>query len=158
VVYFGSAEGKVYSMDAAVDNVLLTPPVTGPNGDEIAFSILTAFNAIETKGIYKSVKLIRPDFLSSAKPSFSILARYDYDLIEGLAAQFTDPSAVPNGIWDTDNWDNALWGSDERTAFLSIGGAWGVGRYVAVAMRGTCRAKTRLIGWDLIFTLGGPML
>lgn len=159
-VYFGDATGRTLIMDVTVDNELITAP-TPPlvNGDDISFSILTAFTPFDSPGIYKGVKLIRPDFISSHPTGYSSQARYDFDMTEGLLQSLTDPIAnQPFAKWDITNWDEAIWGAEDGIPLLFIGGSWGTGRYVAIATKGTCRTRTRLIGWDVIYTAGGPMI
>lgn len=156
-VYFGTADGRVMIMDSTVDNALITPTTPPANGDDIGFSILTAFNPLGAEGTYKRVHLIRPDFLSTIAPSFAVQARFDYDIAEGVNSAL-DPAVVTTvALWDDGVWETAIWDSVEGSIYPSIGGAWGYGRYVAVATRGTCRANTSLIGWDIIYSDGGVM-
>jgi hypothetical protein len=157
-VYFGTADGRVMRMDVPVDNVLLTPVEGEQNGNDINFSILTAYSGLKTDGVYKRVKLIRPDFLSSLPPAHSSQARYDYELGEGLNFQLQPPIQHGLAEWDVGSWDNVVWGSNRGQTFPSIGGGWGYGRYIAVATKGTCRTTTRLVGWDVIFDIGGPLI
>jgi hypothetical protein len=157
-VFFGTADGRLCRMDVPVDNKVLDPidPVT--NGDDIEFSILTSYSALGAEGVYKRPKLIRPDFVSTLPPSHSSLCRFDYDTEE--ATNF-DETFVPRnfvGIWDASNWDFAIWASRDGTTFPTIGGVWGYGRYVAIATFGACRSTTRLVGWDLVYDVGGPMI
>lgn len=156
-VVFGTSDGRVMVMDSPVDDALITPPVDGLNGNEIPFSVLTAYHPLSSAGTYKRVKLIRPDFISTLPPSHSSQARYDFDTSEGVDFQLREPSAFLGGVWGTGTWDNAVWGSADGVTFPTIGGAWGTGRYVAIATRGTCRAKTQLLGWDVVFDTGGTL-
>jgi hypothetical protein len=157
-VYFGTQDGRIMRMDVPVDDMKLTPDNPNFNGEDIEFSILTAFSALEAEGVYKRVKLIRPDFLASLKPLHSSQIRYDYDINEGELIDQQTPSGGTLGLWDVSNWDEAVWASAAGSTFPTIGGAWGYGRYVAVATKGASRARTRLIGWDLIYDIGGPMI
>jgi hypothetical protein len=144
-------------MDTTVDNLLITPPV-GLNGDDIEFSVMTSFTAIETAGVYKRVKLIRPDFLANLRPEYSNVARYDYQLEEPLIQSDQLLHASNGGIWDISAWDNAVWSADLPVNFNSVGGAWGPGRYISIATRGRTRTKLRLLGWDVVYDVGGPLL
>lgn len=157
-VYFGTADGRVMKMDVTVDNALIAPPEPLFNGEDIQFSILTAYSPLGAEGVYKRSKLIRPDFLSTVPPSHSSQARYDFDVTEALNTNFPEPLLYPVGHWDVNNWDDAVWGSTTPQTFPTIGGAWGLGRYIAIATRGAARSRTRLIGWDLIYDIGGPMI
>jgi hypothetical protein len=154
-VYFGTVDGRVMIMDSTVDNALLTPANPPLKGDDIKFSILTAFNPLGAEGTYKRVHLVRPDFLSPTAPSYAVQVRFDYNLSEFVGAT---ASALTNvGIWDINDWDTVVWGSVDGSIFPSIGGAWGYGRYVAVATIGEAKANTSLIGWDIIYSDGGVM-
>ena len=157
-VYFGTADDRVAVMDVTVDNALITPADPIFNGDDIQFSVLTTYSPLGAEGVYKRAKLIRPDFLSTVPPSHSSQARYDFDVSEGSNINFPNPLLYPVGAWDVTNWDNCVWGSTTQITYPTIGGAWGLGRYVAIATRGTARSRTRLIGWDLIYDIGGPMI
>jgi hypothetical protein len=166
-VFFGTADGRVMKMDVNIDNELISPPEGEANGTAIEFSILSAFNSMGSDGVYKKVSLIRPDFLAAIEPTHNSQARYDFDVAEsGAAAVSANPnggpspslSNLPDGIWDSSLWDQAVWESTAAAAFNSIGGSWGTGRYVAIATKGLSRSDTRLIGWDIIYHAGGPML
>jgi hypothetical protein len=157
-VYFGTADGRIMRMDVDTDNYLIDPPDPLNNGDDIEFSILTAYSSNGVDGIYKRTKLIRADFLSSLPPVYSSQARYDYDIAEGLNFQLDEQNLFGIGVWDQSVWDGAVWGSDTGTNFAFVGGAWGYGRYIAIATKGSSRSNTRLVGWDLVFDIGGPMI
>jgi hypothetical protein len=156
-LYFGTADGRVMIMDSVVDNALLTPVDPPINGDAIEFSILTAFSSMGEDGTYKRPHLIRPDFISTLAPSHTSQIRFDYDITEGVNNALTAPTPSTSALWDTALWETAVWGSDAGDIFPSMGGAWGYGRYCAVATKGTCRAGTNLIGWDVIYSTGGVM-
>jgi hypothetical protein len=157
-VFFGTEDGRLCKMDVDVDNLLLNPPTPEFNGDDIEFSILTAYSNLGQDGIYKRVKLIRPDFISVLPPSHSSLIRYDFDTSEGLNFNLNEGTSLPVGFWDVGEFEKSIWGSRTGIAYPTIGGAWGYGRYAAVATKGSSRSDTRLIGWDVIFDYGGPML
>jgi hypothetical protein len=157
-VFFGTEDGRLCKMDVDIDNILLNPPTPAFNGDDIEFSILTAYTSLAADAIYKRVKLIRPDFISVLPPSHSSLTRYDFDTAEGLNFNLNETTGLPIGTWDVAEFEAAIWGSRTGVTYPTIGGAWGYGRYVAIATKGSSRSDTRLIGWDLVFDVGGPML
>jgi hypothetical protein len=157
-VFFGTADGRVMKMDVPIDNLMIDPVDPLLNGDDIDFSILSAYSGLETDGIYKRVKLIRPDFLSNLPPNHSSQIRYDFDVNEGVDFNLKQPALGSLGIWGVSEFDAAVWGSSTGQTFPTIGGAWGLGRYVAVATKGSSRSTTRLIGWDVIYDVGGPMI
>jgi hypothetical protein len=55
---------------------------------------------------------------------------------------------------DDGSWGNALWGGANKPT-SAIKGAVGMGRDVAIAIRGQARARTTLVGVDVLFTVGG---
>tara|TARA_R110000772_G_scaffold25194_1_gene65832 strand:+ start:15339 stop:16985 length:1647 start_codon:yes stop_codon:yes gene_type:complete len=156
-VYLGTADGRVMRMDVPLDNVELTPANPLANGVEINFSILSAYSALKSAGVYKNPVIIRPDFVSTLAPTQSSVAVYDYSITEPPATNTGTPIGLPTGLWDITDWDAAIWGGRDGITYNSVGGTWGKGRYVAIATRGSARTTTRLIGWDLIYTTGGVM-
>lgn len=162
-VVFGSNSNSVYRMDVPVDNLRINPPVVRFNGDEIVFSILTMFSSLDTPAQYKRPKLIRPDFVSTLEPVHASVCRFDFDVTEGVSNQTPEPPTYLTGVWGesgvgASNWDEAIWGSSVGQTFPTIGGAWGHGRYIAIATKGASRTATRLVGWDLLYDIGGPLI
>ena len=155
-VVIGLDDNRVGYMDVDVDDVKFTPPEEGGNGVPIEWSILSGFNSLESPALYKQVKLVRPDFLSIYEPEYVVRARYDYELTE--AGLFTPTFFDDPGLWDAGLWGSALWGSDANSNFTALQGAWGTGRYVAIVMKGRSRAITRFVGWDVLYTAGGPLV
>lgn len=157
-IFFGTEDGRVCRMDVSVDNEELNPADPNINGNEIEFSILTTYSALGSEGVFKHPQLIRPDFVSSEPPVHSSLCRFDYAITEDFLFPVGDaPLVYTDAVWDISLWDAAIWSQVDGETYPSIGGSWGYGRYVAIATRGKVRARTRLIGWDLIYEPGGPM-
>lgn len=155
-VVFGDALSRVLYMDVGADNVKITPPTEGLNGDPVRFSILTSFQSLGAPTQYKRVELMRPDFVATATPAYTVKAAYDFKNQEGVAV--SEPPPVGGSTWDAALWDSDFWGGVNAENYSSVGGAWGYGRYVAVAMIGSARERTNLIGWDVMYTVGGPMI
>lgn len=157
-VVFGDADSRVLYMDVPVDNLLLTPPAApAVNGQNITFSVLTSFRDLAAPSLYKRAKIIRPDFMSFAEPSYSLTARYDYDIREAFLSA-PPPAPTEGDLWDVGEWDEAIWGVSELQNYSGFQGAWGEGRTVAIAMIGACREPTLFIGWDLLYDVGGPLI
>jgi hypothetical protein len=152
---FGTVDNRVCFLDIFIDNLKLTPTVGEPNGLPINFSTLTTYQGLNEPALVKRATLIRPDFVSGSEPTYTVTARYDYDLSEvilkGIAPQGT------KGYWDAGVWDQAVWASGALLGYSSTRGSWGKGRYIAVAMVGESRDDTRFVGWDMNFTVGGFM-
>lgn len=155
-VIIGTADNRVMIMDTTVDNALITPPEQGVNGEPVEFSILTSYQDLGAPALFKHVQLIRPDFLSRGEPSYQVVAKYDYDYLEPQIE--TEPPFLDGGAWDVGLWDAAIWGLAEQNAYNDPKGAWNLGRYMAIATIGKAREATRLIGWDVVFKVGGPLL
>lgn len=153
-VYFGTKEGKVYIMDANLDNVLLSPP-PGPNGTPIDFSMLTTYQDLGEPALFKRAKYVRADFVASVAPTVTTKVLFDFNLNEVTQL---DPNLFVGGArWDAELWDQALWTSGVPEGFNTLAGSWGLGRYVAIAMRGNSNTSTTLIGWDLVWDTGAPL-
>lgn len=151
VFYVGTADNRILIHSGPLDNVTLDDP---SSGSEIEFSILTWYQDLQTPAQNKVTQFIRPTFITEKIPTYEILARYDYDLQEALAV----PTPVtPTGyVWDVAVWDDALWGVGVVTSNRLSGGA-GMGRSVAIALRGAAGAATTLIRFDLSFTFGNVL-
>ena len=154
-LYFGTPDGRVMVMDTFLDNVKITPVANEPNGAPINFSVLTTYQTYSEPTLFKRGKYIRPQFVSQDRPAVTCQFRYDYDLTEVINTAILNPSTV--GFWDSGLWDAALWGSRVPTGYAPIGGGWGMGRTVAIAMTGTTQAETTLVSWDVVWDTGAPL-
>ena len=153
---FGTKDNRVGYMDVNVDNVQLDPPDPLHNGEDITFSVLSSYQSYDIDAIYKRVTLIRPDFVTTLPVKSNSVARYDYDTREALSAL---PVGEPNTLgWDNGLWDEAVWSAGLPEGETVIRGSWGYGRYIGIATKGQTRGDTRLVGWDVFFQVGGPML
>lgn len=148
--YFTDGAGKVYIHTGTVDTLLLD----GSASDEIEFSLLTAFHDVDPVGAYKRVQYARATFLAQGIPGYEISIRYDYQLQEG------DPVATASvaggALWDTDLWDSAIWGGGFVVTQTPKGGS-GMGRAVALALRGNTSIETTLVRLEVL-TDGGNFL
>jgi hypothetical protein len=95
--------------------------------------------------------MLRPIVLGSPGPVLEAKALYNYNLVEPTA-----PTGSPTGGWDSDKWDVAVWGGD-YTSSSGVQGACGMGRDVAIAVRGAARSRTVLVGVDVMFDQGGVL-
>lgn len=142
--YFGTADGRVCRQEGAADNVVLN----ASSHDAIDWGVVTAFRNLGTMR-HKKVHLIRPVILGGLTP-ISTEARYDYDLSEADA-----PAGSAGAGWDYEEWDSAIWGGDDSPAFAPMGGAVGIGRDVAIAIRGSAVSRVTLVSFDVVFEQGG---
>lgn len=159
LVFFGTADSRIVVMDTSVDNVQITPADPDNNGLPIEHSIITYFSALGAEGVYKRPRLIRPDYLSSEAPDSQSVCRYDFDLTESATNPLDSPIALPvtGGLWDTGEWDTAVWGGVSIAPINKVKGLWGYGRYIAIATKGETTEPTVFVGWDLVYDVGGVM-
>jgi hypothetical protein len=160
VIFFGSDNGTVYAMDVSRDNVLLTPPPEPQlNGNPIDFSLLSSYQNLGSPGLFKRVQMVRPDFYGNAAPAYNIKVLYDYDFQEPDAVVQSDEAAPQGDEWDGGLWDIAVWSTQVGQSYgsLQLAGASGIGRSVAIAMRGSSGEELRLITWDIMWQVGGPV-
>lgn len=154
-IYFGTEDDRICVMDVPRDEVLLDQNDPTSGGYPVNYSMLTAYTDGGQAGVFKRAQFVRPDFLSVNRPTFSTKILYDYDIQE-ITFPVTPPLQL-GGAWDVGNWDNAVWGGGEVQGFSALQGNGGIGRYMAIAMRGECVEETRLISWDLMWVSGGPI-
>lgn len=147
--YIGTADGRVIVHTADVDAVNLAGSVFTP----IDWSLLTSFQNLGSPGKNKQIGLIRPVFVSMSAPIYTCNIKYDYK-IEELPippGTPTSPSSWDNGQWDISTWGGAF------AVTQSTQGASGMGKVVAVVLRGKSTSDTTLVGFQGVSTFGGFM-
>lgn len=154
-IAFGDGDGRILYMNTTRDEVELEAPEDQLRGKPIKYSVLTSFSRYDEPGRFKQVKIIRPDFITRGKPEFRAEARYDYNVDEIVSG--ITPAVQDYAVWDLDAWDAGLWAPGRVDGANRAGGAVGSGRAVAIAMVGYASEETRFVGWDVVYTLGGPM-
>ncbi|HET9554346.1 MAG TPA: hypothetical protein VFP50_15395 [Anaeromyxobacteraceae bacterium] len=150
--YFGTEDGRVCRNYGYRDNVPRVVSFGDNTGSAIDWSLLTPFR---TGGAptNKQVQMIRPTLLSGdVAPVYQATARYNLNLAEPGAVSGT-PSGDSNS-WDVGLWDSMLWQDGTRPSAALTGGT-GLGREVAIALRGNANSKTTLVVIDVYFTEGG---
>jgi hypothetical protein len=154
VTYFGTKDGKIYAMDSLKDNVLLNP-TQEINGEDIEFSMLTSYQHLGSPAEYKIGMMIRPDFLADVAPSVNVKFQYNYNILESILP----PSAAGQSTsgWDLSIWDNAIWSAGVKLNFDKVFGGSGIGRYLAVAIRGYALGGTGLSSIDIFWNKGGSL-
>ena len=120
----------------------------------MGWSLLTRYENRGNAGL-KRVEMLGPAILSETQnPRVEAKALYDFNLNEPAA-----PSGSLGGsadTWDSAAWDTAIWGG-EYVASQQLRGASGMGRSVAVAIRGSATSRTTLVGVDVLFNQGGVL-
>jgi len=145
-LYFGTKfdDGRsVFKMTGNVDAAL-----------PIVWSLLTSYQGLQDPTKFKRVQFIRPIFIGALIPVYDIQARYDFDITSIIGSPTLQDAGL--GIWDAGQWDSALWGGEWITESKAYGGA-GLGRYIAVALRGSSVVPTTLISMDLMVDVGGML-
>lgn len=150
VLYFGTDDGRVCVNQGYVDNVKLDDP---NHWTPVEWSLLTAYQNLGNAR-NKMVVSVRPTVLSEAPtPVVEAFARYNFNLDEPNPPAGAPAIGQP-GTWDTAVWDTSLW-SGEYTPAQPMQGTTGMGRDVALAIRGTAISRTILVGIDVLFQQGG---
>ena len=148
--YFGTSDGRVMRTDSVADDISLD----GLSAKAINFSFLTHYWHMEQPAIWKRPQFIRPSWIGSAQPIYSIAIEFDFSLEELPVAPVGSP--VGGADWDDAEWDLNLWqGTAQR--YFETKGLIGMGRHLAVAVRGNSSARLAYIGSDLIFDTGGSL-
>lgn len=149
-LYFGTADGRVCINSGYVDNV----NVGGTSYSPVAWSVLTGFQNLDNAS-FKKVELILPEVISQgAIPAIQAQPLYDLNLTE--PAPPTGSALGGGNTWDSGTWDNAVWGGD-YSASIPVQGGTGLGRSVAIAARGSAVARTVLVGFSVMFRVGGAL-
>ena len=147
----GSPDGRVYIYEGLTDGALLDSSFEGSTTE---FDILTSFQPPGGEhSTFKRAGIIRPIILENGDISLNIAAIYDYDIFAQLTAP-PSASTVGGATWDNSIWDQAVWDYQTQTIDPPTG-ALGLGRTVAVAMRGNAHTRFTLVGWDISYTQGG---
>ena len=148
--FIGDEFGSVWINDAGRDGTTLADG----GGNPIEYDILTSFQVPGgDHSNYKRVGLIRTIGVLAGNSNYNIKPVYDYD----ISAVVPTPVSLPSqdlSLWDTALWDEAIWGESVTGASLITGGS-GMGRAVALAMKGSSDTRFTLVGWDVTFTQGG---
>ena len=144
---------KIYKYHGFIDKDYIAADVDGqPEG--IVWDVLTAYQNLEEPANFKRVHYIRPMFTAVGVPSFTVRAQYDFDvsLISGMPTF----GGAGTALWDAGLWNAGVWsGGLEKTD--SPRGATGMGRHIAVNIRGVSGEDTVLVGYDVVYDVGGLM-
>ncbi len=147
-MYWADRAGSVWKHDGLIDNQFLD----GTPGVAIEFSMLSAYSQHGGPGQFKRMQNLRPYFLSSGVPSFSISARYDFDLSENSDTIIFNP--VDQSLWDEALWDVGVW-SGGIEPVQALRGASGIGNYMAYALRGQTSERLTFVSVDMMADMGG---
>ncbi len=149
-LYFGTADGRTCVNRGYVDNLLLAD---NTSYSAVAWSLLTAYRG---SGSMKQVQSVRPIFVADEKPPpFQVTVKYDFDQDE--PAVLSAAQAAQAGGWDVDTWDDGVWSGGFSASATTVVGASGMGRDVALAIRGNSSGRTVFVGADIYYNEGGVL-
>ena len=148
-LYFGDRSGTIWIQSGNTDSA----DVNGADGDFIDWTLLSSYQNLGSPGANKRMQLARPLFLTSGAPAYQIKAVYDFELGEPAETGLVSP-AFTNSLWGTGAWDDAVWGGPEVVTYVGAGTS-GMGRYLALALRGRSLSTTEYAGADVLWDTGG---
>lgn len=153
-LFMGRNDGKLFYQAGAIDNVLLDSQ-EAPT-EQIDWYFLSSFNTYSNPAQFKRVQLMRPEFITVGTPAYNVEARYDYDLTPVASPSVGGDPGDVTSTWDTALWDTAFWGG-RSGSLTSVSGAKGIGRSIAVGMRGLSSGETNLVAIDMMLDVGGML-
>jgi hypothetical protein len=153
VYWVSSVDNKVFKQGGDVDRDYLDKAADG-NPEPIEWDMLTAYQIPEgaNPAAFKRCQFIRPMFVSGGIPVYDVQARYDFNINQLSGSPTYSGGGV--GIWGAGLWDVAVWGGGADTVDVPRGAA-GIGRHIAVNIRGRSAAPTVLAAFDIIMDTGG---
>jgi len=148
--FFGTSDGRVMLSDSVADNISLD----GLSADTIGFGFLTHYWHMGKPAIWKRPQFIRPSWIGSAQPVYSIAIQFDFSLDE--LPVVPAGGAAGDADWDDAVWDLNVWQGNAQRYFETVG-LVGMGRHLAVSVRGNSSSSLAYVGADLIFDTGGSL-
>ena len=122
-------------------------------GEAIEFSTLTSFQSLGEHARFKRVGIARTMGVLAGTASFNVEAVYDYKIETRIPQPGNTPAAGLN-VWDSAVWDSATWDFDVEGKSFPVG-VLGIGRAVAVGIKGDATTRINIVGWDMLLTVGG---
>jgi hypothetical protein len=125
----------------------------GVQGESIDFRVLTSFQSLGEHARLKRVGIARTIGVLAGTASFNVEAVYDYKIGTDVDRPESSPNAGAN-VWDSAVWDSSTWDFDVEGKSFPVG-VLGMGRAVAVGLRGDATTRINIVGWDMLLTMGG---
>ncbi len=147
----GGDAGEVWLYSGVLDN----RDINDQGGTAIEFRTLTSFQSPGGMGNFKNTTMLRCVGLLSGETTLTLQAVYDYN-IEAFLAQQNFAAAEGDVLWDLSVWDETTWTFD-IDALNFLRGASGIGRSIAIGMRGSSQSRIDVISWDMMLMQGGFM-
>lgn len=149
--YIGRSDGYIYKLnDTGTDD-----------GDPFTARVCWSFADMGNPTTYKETSMMRLSFFASGDFGYKLEMATDYDVNFGSA-----PSAAASNdgalIWNSSNWNEAVWGSDAESVKVGGVGLWrsvpGAGFTLApivqVTSGGTSRLGVEIVGVEAIVGQG----
>jgi hypothetical protein len=148
-LYLGTADGRVCINDGYVDNVRRTDAT---QWSAVEYSVLGAWRSNQR---FARVHMVRA-IVRAETPVVDIraTAKYNFNFTEPNPPSGAVSTALGGSAWDVALWDLGVWGGDYTTT-QEIQGTSGLGKDVAIAIRGRATARTVYLGADIMFDEGG---
>lgn len=150
--FAGLSDGRVVKLSGTVDTKQLA--ASSFELSAIRWSLLTAYSSMETPANWKRIHFVRPLFLTPQLPTYSVSARFDFNLDPPVPVDPPPQLVVP--LWDSAKWDDAYWLGPYET-IQATRGVSGIGRWVALSLVGSSVVNTSLVGFDLVGDVGGML-
>lgn len=122
-------------------------------GSPISFRSLTSFQSFGEHARLKRVGIARTAGVLAGTAAFNVEAVYDYRIETRIPAP-TNYNPSSDSIWDSAVFDSSRWDFDVEGKSFPVG-VLGMGRAVAVGIRGEASTRINIVGWDLLMTMGG---
>lgn len=142
-----AATGALFKYTGTQDNVTYG----GTAGVPINSFLLTAFAG---SGANTRLQFIKPQFIGRGIPLYELEARYDFDVnstVETIAGAL--PAAGGSDWGDT--WGAAYWGESSLLPFSELKGAFGIGKFTAIALTTRSIYEATLAGFTAMADQGG---
>ena len=156
--YFGDSTKGVWFIREGHDSIR----IDNTGAEDIDFSFMTSYSDLGVPTAMKRVGFLNPHFRTKNYVAYETRVLYDFEVEEALVPVCTPPPSLVDGsLWDSAVWDSSVWGaglagSGAKVVEGVLGGA-GVGRRVAIAVRGCAYDRAALIVMDAGFTVGGVL-
>ena len=123
-------------------------------GIPVGFRALTSFQSFGEHSRLKRVGIARTAGILAGTAAFNVEAVYDYK----IETRIPPPASYQPGAESV--WDSAIFDRSSRWDFDAEGrsfpvGVLGMGRAVAVGIKGESSTRINIVGWDLLMTMGG---
>ena len=150
-IFAGDANGRVLrAFYGTLDNV----QIGSNSGNGIKCQIIPAYQSLENPGYNKSIKLVRPAFLASFLPAYSLQILTNYS--DAKMAFYPSLPPEQGALWDSAIWDVSLW-AGSRTVWMQWAGCSGHGIVATIQLAYTSGGDTVLTAIDAWVIPGGPM-